>query len=159
MWAVLQINTQTLLLDGNGDEWNETTTVDIVNPRHPYYTKEIPNPAPPVIQVQHHTYTNSEFTQALDDAIVRKYKGVKKQKIMDAGGNCEEVWHDEIWESIQKITSINQIHLAGKHPDRNTALDDIFIPLPMMLDWIVEEGWEIQQTMPKTVYFKSVPYM
>lgn len=102
----------------------------------------------------HHTYTNSELPADLDAAIVCKHKGVKEQKLFELGGN-----HDSISKSMAKITSINQIHLAYDHPDKNDCLDDIFIPLTMMIEWIIEEGFEIQQMTQNeystSIFFKS----
>ena len=154
MWAVLRANTCTLILDANRQNWKPKMTVDIINPKHPYYTKEIDNPAPPELQMVRHTYTNSELPADLDAAIVCKHKGVKEQKLLELGGN-----HDAVLQSMTKITSINQIHLAYNHPQKNDCLDDIFIPLPMMLEWISEEGWDIQEMTQNefttSIIFKS----
>lgn len=154
MWAVLRANTRTLILDSHGQNWEPKITVDIINPKHPFYTKEINNPSPPQLQMVHHTYTNSELPADLDAAIVCKHKGVKEQKLFELGGN-----HDSISKSMAKITSINQIHLAYDHPDKNDCLDDIFIPLTMMIEWIIEEGFEIQQMTQNeystSIFFKS----
>ena len=103
MWAVLRANTRTLILDANRQNWEPKITVDIINPKHPFYTKEIDNPSPPELQMVRHIYTNSELPADLDAAIMRKHKGVKEQKLLDIGGNCDAV--------LQSMTKLSLIHI------------------------------------------------
>ena len=146
-FTVLHAQTKTLLVNGDGSKWEEALTVNTHG--------RIRNPKPPVYQIQQCTYTNSEFPADLDGAIVKNTKEMNLQKMFDTEGTI-----DEIGSSMREITSINQIHMACSHPQKNSCLDDIFIPLPLMLEWICDEGWKLDHAtnhkFTKTLIFKRV---
>lgn len=150
-YAFLRVIARTVLVNGDGSKWKEVVTV---KPAH-NQTNQIKNPKPPVFQVQQCTYTNSDFPTDLDEALVNKHKSVKLQKMVDDKNEDE----DEMI-ALGEITSVNQIHMTCSHPKKNTSLDDIFIPLPLMLEWICDEGWKLEHTSDRkytnTFIFKRV---
>ena len=141
-FAALHVVTRTLLVNSDGTPWQET--IPVIDERIPYdswpkLSSLVKNPDSPVYQIKHNTYTNSEFPFKLDEVILNKIKGVKMQKLFDSGD------HDAATlELMDKVTSVNQIHMSSSHEKTNVVLDDIFIPLPLMLEWICNEGYDIE---------------
>lgn len=154
-FAVLRVQTKTLLVNGDGSKWEEVLTVKNTQKYHEPVMEQIKNPKPPVYQIQQCTCTNSEFPADLDAVIVNKYKAVKLQKMFDTADTM-----DKIGSLLGEITSINQIHMTLSHPQKNSCLDDIFIPLPLMLEWICDEGWKLEHAtndkFTNTFIFKRV---
>ena len=141
-YAVLRAQTKTILVNGDGSKWEEVLTVKAAVQNYPEPVMErIKNPKPPVYQIQQCTYTNSEFPADLDAGIINKTKAVKLQKMFDTEDPMDQIESSTQW---REITSMNQIHMACSHPQKNSCLDDIFIPLPLMLKWICDEGWKLE---------------
>ena len=150
-YALLRVITRTFLVNDDGSKWEESLTVKsaVQNIRNYTQMETVHNPTPPVFQVQQCTYTNSEFPTDLDEAIVKKYKDMKFRKM-----TAEDV--DEII-ALGEITSVSQIHMTCSHPKKNSCLDDIFIPLPLMLEWICDEGWKLEHTINTNMFiFKRI---
>ena len=139
-FAILHVITRTLLVNSDGTPWQEN--IPVIDERIPYDSwpklSSVKNPDSPVYQIKHNTYTNSEFPFKLDEVILNKIKGVKMQKLFDSGDH-----NAAILELMDKVTSVNQIHMSSSHEKKNVVLDDIFIPLPLMLEWISNEGYDI----------------
>jgi len=157
MWAVLRVITRTLLVNGDGTEWHEKLSVKAKVQDYPDNVKmeTVANPTPPASQVEKCTFTTSQFPADLDKAIVNKIKGKKVLQKLDS-----DDFPGDIYKGMDKITSINQIHMQTSHPQKNKCLDDIFIDLPLMLEWICKEGWHLEQMsqdMYRSTYiFKQV---
>ena len=155
--AALHVVTRTLLVNSDGTPWQEN--IPVIDERIPYDSwpklSSVKNPDSPVYQIKHNTYTNSEFPFKLDEVILNKIKGVKMQKLFDSGDH-----NAAILELMDKVTSVNQIHMSSSHEKKNVVLDDIFIPLPLMLEWICNEGYDIdhmsQGQSAYTFIFKRV---
>lgn len=156
-FAVLHVQTKTLLVNGDGSKWEEVLIVKNTQKYPEPVMEQIKNPKPPVYQIQQCTYTNSEFPADLDAAIVNKTKAVNLHKMFDTEDTIDEI---ESSMQLGEITSINQIHMACSHPQKNSCLDDIFIPLPLMLEWICDEGWKLDHApnhkFTKAFIFKRV---
>lgn len=59
--------------------------------------------------------------------------------------------------ALGEITSVSQIHMTCSHHKKNNCLDDIFIPLPLMLEWICDEGWKPEHTINTNMFiFKRI---
>ena len=153
-FAVLHVQTKTLLVNGDGSKWEEVLTVTNTQKYPEPVMEQIKNPKPPVYQIQQCAYTNTQFPADLDAVIVKKIKAVKLQKMFDTEDTMGEI------EALGEITSINQIHMTCSHPQKNSCLDDIFIPLPLMLEWICDEGWKLEYAtkhkFTNTFIFKRV---
>lgn len=143
-YAVLRVSTRIERLTSDGSIW----VSEIKNPdkRTPYdlvYHEVISNPERPSFEVVRHMYTHSEFSFTLDQAIVSRLKRIR----IEQNNYDKKMKSEDLDSELDKIFSINQIWLTSPYSKYLSGpLDDLWISLPTMLDWLEELGWIVEKT-------------